>query len=482
MGAVYRALDERLNRPVAVKLLKETLSTDAVTVRRFAEEARAAAAIADPHVVAVWDQGLDESDGTPLAFLVMELVDGATLRDLIKRRSPMTVREMLRVAVPLSRGLAAAHRSGLVHRDIKPENVLVSPRGSVKVTDFGLTRQVQAESSTMTLVGSANYIAPELVKREPAGTAADTYSVGIVLYEMLTGVPPFRGATPYAVSMAHVNDPMPDVGRRFPGLDPEIAEIIAWCCDKDPDNRPQHAEDLLGELLHISQDLGAEALDLRPPGYREDARDLFSVLSTDSHTAAVDLPEMPRPPERGAPGGAAGSNAAGRGGAVPEEDDAGTSPVTGPTVAVSPEGAVGAAPLPGGPLPAAEDPETPEEEPGSRTPYQAEDERPTESVTAARGLDDATRAFSPGRTAAAREQPGPRAASAQAPRDPAVPLHVLGGGGQHRGWVWLLVFVLAACTAGYLGWLLGVEILSQQVGQAGTAVGSLGAAASPGGG
>lgn len=398
MGAVYRGLDERLNRAVAVKLLKESLSTDPVTVRRFAEEARAAAAIADPHVVSVWDQGLDEGEAPPLAFLVMELVDGATLRDLVKRRSPMTVREMLRVAIPLARGLAAAHRSGLVHRDVKPENVLVSPRGSVKVTDFGLTRQVQAESATVTLVGSANYIAPELVKREPAGTAADTYSVGIVLYEMLTGVPPFRGATPYAVSMTHVNDPMPDIGRRFPGLDPEIAEVIAWCCAKDPDNRPQHAEDLLGELLHIQDDLGDEALDRQPPGYRVDARDLFSVLSTDSHTAAVDLV------------GAEG-------------------PVTGPTVAV----------------PAREEPD----------------------AAADPGGEDATRVFSPGQLPVGRGERDPVPERPEEPGDPAVPLHTLGRSGQHRGWVWLLVFVLAACTAGYLGWLLGVEILShQQIGAA----------------
>lgn len=410
MGTVYRGRDTRLDRPVAVKVLKDTLSADPIRTERFAAEARAAATISDPHVVAVWDQGVDRGREDPVAFLVMELVDGATLRDLIRRRSPMTVREMLRVALPLTAGLAAAHRHGLVHRDVKPENVLTSPTGSVKVTDFGLTRQVQEESATLTLVGSANYIAPEIVRREASGMPSDLYSVGIILYEMLTGVPPFRGATPYAVSMAHVDEPMPPLERRFPDVDPEVADIIAWCCEKDPQHRPQEAADLLGELEHLEQTLTDEALDRTPPGHRPDSSDLFAPLSTDSHTAPAGLripsPELPP----GTPGGGT------------EETGPAASFSEGPTAVQSPST-------------------------GRREPrVDADAANPVEQAPEA----PATRVIG------ASPSPAERAHGAF---DPSVPQTRLGSSAPYRGWVLLLVFVLLACTVAYLGWLLGVQFL-----------------------
>ncbi|MUN54629.1 protein kinase [Kocuria koreensis] len=422
MGVVYRAQDTRLARPVAIKVLKESVGAAPDTRERFVREAQAAAAISDPHVVSVWDQGVDESASEPVVYLVMELVDGATLRDLIKRRSPMTVREALRVLRPLSQGLAAAHRTGLVHRDVKPENVLTSPEGSVKVTDFGLTRHVQAESATLSLVGSANYIAPELVRRQPAGKPADIYSVGIILYEMLTGVPPFRGDSPYAVSMAHVDDPMPDLRQRFPDVDPEIAEVIAWCCAKDPEARPQDADALQGELEHLLQRFSDEALDRRPPGYRDDAADLFSGLETASHTNAMQLAPFAH---GGPPGSSQGEHEAP---SAASEDEARTADD-------------------------ADEPSDPD----------------TTSVHARRSLDDATRVLPEG--AVADEPAGPSSAHGAgsvasgtdpgAQQDPAVPTHVLGSTEPYRAWVWLLIFVLAACMVAYLGWLAGVTFLSQ---------------------
>ncbi len=412
MGVVYRGRDTRLDRPVAVKVLKDSVGSTPEAMERFVHEARAAAAISDPHVVTVWDQGMDESGPDPVVYLVMELVDGATLRDLIKRRSPMTVREALRVAIPLAEGLAAAHHIGLVHRDVKPENVLTSPNGSVKVTDFGLTRRVQAESATLSLVGSANYIAPELVQRRPAGKPADNYSVGIMMYELLTGVPPFRGETPYAVSMAHVDEVMPDIRRRFPDVDPEIVEIISWCCAKDPENRPQDAEDLHGELVHISRRLTDDALDRRPPGYREDSADLFSGLETASHTRPVQLQELRAP--------TTGSKAS--------------------RIAV--------------------DTDLPEEHAMADRPRENVAAEPmTESVAAQRPLDAATRVMPTGPTPDSTGAPPRREAEAHSSH-PAVPTHVLGSTEPYRAWVWILIFVLAACMVAYLGWLVGVSILS----------------------
>ena len=404
MGTVYRGRDLRLGRPVAVKVLRESVAADPRRTDRFAAEARAAAAVADPHVVAVWDQGLDESGPEPLAFLVMELVDGATLRDLIKRRSPMTVREMLRVAVPMTAGVAAAHRCGLVHRDIKPENVLTSPTGSVKVADFGLTRPVQEDSPTLTLIGSANYIAPEVVRRESSGPPADLYSLGVILYEMLTGVPPFRGPSPYAVSMAHVDEPFPELRRRFPGVDPEVADIVAWCCEKDPEHRPQRAADLLGELEHLRESLAPAALDLAPPGHRQESEDLFSVLRTDSHTDPAGLRAVP---------------------AGPDDADAAPPPRTPPTRL-----------LPADPAPGAHPGPDVDERPGAdRSPA-----TPTQSIRAAAGENRVFR-------------------DAQAPRDPRSPRVVLGRGGPYRGWILVLIFLLVACAVGYLGWLLGLQLI-----------------------
>lgn len=434
MGTVYRAEDLRLQRPVAVKILDEPAPETPEgreRISRFAQEARAAAGIIDPHVVTVTDQGLDGSGGMATAFLVMELVDGATLRDLIRRRAPMTLGEALSVMLPMLRGLSAAHRQGLVHRDVKPENVLVSPEGSVKITDFGLTRQVQAESATLTLMGSAHYIAPELVRRQRAGTSADLYSAGVILYEMLTGVPPFRGGSAYEVSMAHVDDPMPDLRRRWPEADPEIAEIIQWCCAKDPGERPQRADDLLSELEHLAASVGEEALKARPPGYREDEEPFFAVLRPDSHTEV--LPRAAQHPTPPPPGSA------------PEPRFPGTSDAT---------AVISASAAPS---------------------YQA-----AQSFQAAHSYQAAPSHHTAQSSHIAQVQNSARPTPEQAHADPQEPMIQLGGEAPYRGWVWLLVFLLLACTAGYLGWLLGVQVIGGQSIDPAAAPALTGAQAAPG--
>ena len=424
MGTVYRGVDERLARPVAVKILSRSrpgTPEGEERIARFAREARAAAGIIDPHVVTVTDQGRDGQGEHSVAFLVMELVDGATLRDLIKRRAPMTIGEMLRVALPMTRGLAAAHREGLIHRDVKPENVLVSPEGSVKITDFGLTRQVEDDSATLSLIGSANYIAPELVRRERAGTASDIYSAGIILYEMLTGVPPFRGSSPYEVSMAHVEEPMPDLRDRFPAADPEIAEIIAWCCEKDPQRRPQQGRDLLGELEHLRQELSPESLAAQPPGYHQDSTPFFAVLRPDSHTEVVPLTPCSTPRHSEASHSetdAASASAA--------EDEQATVAVSQPLADAAAEPIV-----------------------GSRRAWADLDTPPAPEASSSASTDAVDQ----------HGAPSSNPADSAHRSDPRIPEISWDGKTPYQGWVWLLVFLLLACVAGYLGWLAGLQLI-----------------------
>ncbi len=212
MASVHEALDVRLDRTVAVKIMHAGLSdsdSDRDFAERFVREARAAARLSHPNVVAVYDQGDD--DGT--VFLVMELVTGHTLRDTIAKESPMTPARALALVEPVLSALAAAHRAGLIHRDVKPENVLIADDGRVKVADFGLAKAVSADTQhTATqgvLIGTVSYLAPELVVDGRADARADVYAVGVMLYELLTGVKPHEGETPIAVAYKHVHHDVP---------------------------------------------------------------------------------------------------------------------------------------------------------------------------------------------------------------------------------------------------------------------------------
>ncbi|MDQ3931235.1 MAG: protein kinase, partial [Actinomycetota bacterium] len=210
MATVFQAIDEVLERDVAMKLLHRHLAADPVFLDRFLREARAAAALSHPNVVSVYDWGEDDDGGQ--AYLVMEFVNGPSLRDLLRSRGRLMPAEAAAVLAPAAAGIAAAHARGLVHRDVKPENILVSSDGAVKVTDFGLARAAAATTQTFApgaIVGSPHYLAPESVRDERLDARADVYALGVVLYECLVGRPPFEAETPVATALRHTTEAVP---------------------------------------------------------------------------------------------------------------------------------------------------------------------------------------------------------------------------------------------------------------------------------
>jgi serine/threonine-protein kinase len=258
MSTVYSATDLRLHRTVAVKVMAEHLAHDPTFVDRFTREARAAAMLSHPNVVGVSDQGSDQG----LVFLVMELVRGRTLRDLLTARGRLTVAEAFAVLEPVLAGLTAAHRAGIVHRDIKPENVLIGLDGVVKVADFGLARAVVGTGQTSqtggVLIGTVAYLSPEQLERGRADARSDIYAAGIVLYEMLTGHPPYGGDTPLAVAYQHVHHDVPAPSAEVPGLAWQVDELVARTTRRDPAGRPIDAGAFLAELADVRKDLGVE--------------------------------------------------------------------------------------------------------------------------------------------------------------------------------------------------------------------------------
>ncbi|HEV7186461.1 MAG TPA: Stk1 family PASTA domain-containing Ser/Thr kinase, partial [Blastococcus sp.] len=258
MSTVYAATDLRLHKTVAVKIMAEHLAHDPTFVDRFTREARAAAMLSHPNVVGVSDQGSDQG----LVFLVMELVRGRTLRDLLTARGRLTVAEAFAVLEPVLSGLTAAHRAGIVHRDIKPENVLIGVDGVVKVADFGLARAVVGTGQTSqtggVLIGTVAYLSPEQLERGRADARSDIYAAGIVLFEMLTGHPPFGGDTPLAVAYQHVHHDVPPPSAEVPGLPWSVDELVARATRRDPAGRPLDAGAFLAEMNHVRKDLGIE--------------------------------------------------------------------------------------------------------------------------------------------------------------------------------------------------------------------------------
>ncbi|KUG60958.1 hypothetical protein AVL61_10095 [Kocuria rosea subsp. polaris] len=262
-ATVYRAVDTRLQRVVAVKLMHAHLAEDPAAADRFVREARAAARLSHPHVVSVLDQG-HAPDGVP--YLVMEHVAGSTLRDLLRRRGALPPGEALTLLEPVLDGLAAAHRAGLVHRDVKPENVLIDGTGRVTVADFGLTRAVDQHTATGTVLGTVGYASPELVTGQRVDTRADVYSAGIVLFELLAGRRPFEGA-PLAVARAHAEGAVPDLRALDPGLPAGPARLVARATARDPGQRPADAGRFLEELRAVRAGLRPDELARRPaPG------------------------------------------------------------------------------------------------------------------------------------------------------------------------------------------------------------------------
>jgi serine/threonine-protein kinase len=236
MSTVYRAHDSLLERNVALKVLHQQYNEDEDFVERFKREARSVAQLQHPNIVTVIDRG--EEDGRQ--YIVFEYIDGENLKELVVRKGRLDVRTALEIALEIARGLSFAHESGLVHRDVKPQNVLLNGDGGAKVTDFGIARSLEVERSmtqTGTVLGTSNYIAPEQAGGKPVDAHTDVYSLGIVLYEMLTGELPFPGDNFVAVAMKHIQEPSPSVLDTRGDVPLRVAEMIDRALEKDPEQR-----------------------------------------------------------------------------------------------------------------------------------------------------------------------------------------------------------------------------------------------------
>jgi hypothetical protein len=239
MGSVWEAEDTVLHRKVAVKVLSEALAEEDRFVERFRREARAAAGLSHPNVAGVFDYG--EDGDRP--FIVMELLDGETLAERLRRQGRLPWREAVAIAGQVAAALEAAHRSGIVHRDVKPGNIMIAPAGDVKVMDFGIAAATWAAplTATGTAMGTATYISPEQTAGRRVTPESDVYSLGVVLYEMLTGEPPFTGETPVAVAMAHVRETPVPLRQRVPDITEHVALVCERALAKDPKQRPPSA-------------------------------------------------------------------------------------------------------------------------------------------------------------------------------------------------------------------------------------------------
>lgn len=272
MSTVYRGVDLRLDRPVAIKVMAPNLAADAKFVDRFSREARAAARLTHVNAVAVFDQGIDTAQPQRVVFLVMELVEGRTLRDLIReRQGRFTPAEAVSIMEPVLSALSAAHRAGLVHRDVKPENILLSNAGLVKVADFGLARAADSDlASTRTglVMGTVAYCAPEQITHGRTDQRSDVYSAGVVLFELLTGRPPFQGESPMNVAYQHVHHRVPAPSSRRTGIPTEIDETVVAATDSDPTARPPDAAAFLAELADLRSALSLPVIPVPLPARR----------------------------------------------------------------------------------------------------------------------------------------------------------------------------------------------------------------------
>ncbi len=279
MATVYRALDTRLDRVLALKVMHPTLAVDGSFVDRFIREAKSVARLAHPNVVQVFDQGTDGS----YVYLAMEYIAGCTLRDVLRERGALQPRAALDILEPVLAALGAAHRAGFVHRDMKPENVLIGDDGRVKVADFGLVRSVDAVTNTTgAVLGTLSYLAPEQIERGTAGPRVDVYACGVVLYEMLTGGKPHQGESPAQILYQHLHEDVPAPSAAVPGLPYELDELVAEATARTPDVRPQDAVALLARVREARAGLSEEQLDAVPPqalaAEHDNAEDRTSVI------------------------------------------------------------------------------------------------------------------------------------------------------------------------------------------------------------
>ncbi len=252
MASVYRGLDYRLERPVAVKIMHPHLAADAQFTSRFIQEARQAARLSHPNIVNVFDQGQDGE----LTFIVMEYLPGITLRELLNDFGVLTWEQTLDVVKAILQGLDLAHQAGIVHRDLKPENILMADDGRIKIADFGLARAASHNTQTgQALLGTVAYLSPELVTGSPADIRSDLYALGIMMFEMLTGKQPFTGDQAVTIAYQHANATVPVPSEINPGIPDELDDVIRWATQRSPDQRPAHARALLDHIIRVEQEI-----------------------------------------------------------------------------------------------------------------------------------------------------------------------------------------------------------------------------------
>src|SRR5579859_4590837 len=246
MSTVYRAMDETLQRRVAIKLMNAEVASDSAQLERFRREARAVAQLNHPHIVGVIDAG--EDDGRP--YIVFEYVEGETLKERIRRHGRLEIPEAVAYSIEIARALGAAHARHIVHRDVKPQNVLIDDEGSAKVTDFGIARTMNEEGLTADgrVLGTTDYVSPEQALGHHVTGQSDLYSLGVVLYEMLTGELPYRGENQVAVAMKHVRETVPDVRRLRPEVSAALAAVIERATAKELPQRYADDDEMVADL------------------------------------------------------------------------------------------------------------------------------------------------------------------------------------------------------------------------------------------
>lgn len=296
MSTVFEGVDLRLDRAVAIKVMTPQYAADPTFLMRFEREARAAAKLDNPHVVGVYDQGRDGDH----VFLIMELVDGGTLRDLLHEQKQLSLKVALSVLEPVLDALAAAHRAGLVHRDVKPENVLISNRGEVKVADFGLVRAVTSTTVATgdVILGTVAYLSPEQVETGASDERSDVYSAGVVGYEMLTGTAPFTGDNALSVAYQHVHSEVPSVTGLAPGVPAAVAAVIDAATSRDALRRPAHAGEFLRQLRGARLQLGLTLGSVPIPQAARQRRPPRPAVAGTAVQPAPDRPDRRQPPPR----------------------------------------------------------------------------------------------------------------------------------------------------------------------------------------
>ncbi len=316
MSDVYKAKDHKLNRFVAVKVLKQEFSENANFVSKFRVEAQAAAGLTHPNIVNVYDVGEEKG----VYFIIMELVDGITLKKYIESRTRLPANEALSIAIQVTMGLEAAHRNHIIHRDIKPQNIIISKDGKVKVTDFGIAKIATSNTITANVMGSVHYTSPEQARGGYSDEKSDIYSLGITLFEMVTGQVPYTGDTTVAIAIKHIQDPMPSPRDFVPDLPYSVEQIILKCCEKSPERRYQNTAELMSDLRRSIKDpdgsfvkrVNPEDLGATRPMTEEERKTIAAAAAAETAEAVAETPVSGAETVRGGHGG---------GSFVPDDDD-----------------------------------------------------------------------------------------------------------------------------------------------------------------